>query len=118
MSPRTRAVVAASLSVGAIALAGACVQTQRALGEDCLKDQDCLSGICSQLQCAAAPPLLDGAAQAPPGEAGSDDAVADVAVDSSPPDAPPDAPPESAPPGGDAGDDAAGDDSATDAAVE
>jgi hypothetical protein len=34
--------------------------TSRGLGEDCLKDQDCLSGICSQLKCAAAPPLIDG----------------------------------------------------------
>jgi hypothetical protein len=76
----TRAVVAPfvfAAGLAAIALAPACAQTQRALGEDCLKDQDCLSGICSQLKCAAAPPLLDGASQAPPSptpEAGVADA--------------------------------------------
>jgi hypothetical protein len=46
-------------------LAGGCSPSQRALGEDCLKDQDCLSGICLQLQCAAEAPLLDGAVSAP-----------------------------------------------------
>jgi hypothetical protein len=38
----------------------ACELTSRGLGEDCLKDQDCLSGICSQLKCAAAFPVLEG----------------------------------------------------------
>jgi hypothetical protein len=62
-------------------LAGGCSPSQRALGEECLKDQDCLSGICSQLQCAAEPPLLDGAASAPSAdgalsEAGAFDASA------------------------------------------
>jgi hypothetical protein len=46
------------LSVG-VALSGACIQTKRSLGEDCLKNDDCLSGICSQLKCAAEPQLLD-----------------------------------------------------------
>jgi hypothetical protein len=36
----------------------ACMETQRSLGEDCLKNDDCLSGICSSLICAAAPPLV------------------------------------------------------------
>jgi hypothetical protein len=37
------------------------METQRSLGEDCLKDEDCLSGICSQLVCAALPPTIDAA---------------------------------------------------------
>jgi hypothetical protein len=50
-------------------LASGCSPSQRALGEECLKDQDCLSGYCSQLQCAAQPPILDGAAGAPMSDA-------------------------------------------------
>lgn len=37
----------------------ACMETRRSLGDDCLKDSDCLSGVCSQLHCAAAPPTID-----------------------------------------------------------
>jgi hypothetical protein len=36
----------------------ACAETRRTLGEDCLKSEDCLSGICESLKCAAAPPIL------------------------------------------------------------
>jgi hypothetical protein len=44
----------------ALGLAGACSQLQGSLGDDCLKGPDCLSGICSQFHCVAAPPLLEG----------------------------------------------------------
>ena len=50
-------------------LASGCSPSQRALGEECLKDQDCLSGHCSQLQCAAQPPILEDAASAPMSDA-------------------------------------------------
>jgi hypothetical protein len=50
-------------------LASGCTPSQRALGEECLKDQDCQSGHCSQLQCAAQPPILDDAASAPMSDA-------------------------------------------------
>jgi hypothetical protein len=70
MNSKARVTAVVAPLVLAVGLAPACVQTQRALDEDCLKDQDCLSGICSQLKCAAAPPLLDGAPQAPPADAG------------------------------------------------
>jgi hypothetical protein len=39
-------------------LAG-CADTRRALGEACLKNGDCLSGVCSEQRCAAEPPVLD-----------------------------------------------------------
>jgi hypothetical protein len=42
-----------------VGLLGGCVETRRANGEACLKDQDCLTGICSQLVCAAAPPTTN-----------------------------------------------------------
>lgn len=61
------------------AAGGGCAETKRSLGDDCLKNEDCLSGICSQLRCGAAPPLLDGA---PTGEAQAD-ATADAAAETS-----------------------------------
>jgi hypothetical protein len=105
MGSSTRVIAAVFLPVVGMALAGACVQVQRALGEDCLKDQDCLSGICSQLQCAASPPLLNGVPQGPPAEAGYDAAV-EVGVESGGPgpDAPGDVVAETAPSGDDAAD--------------
>jgi hypothetical protein len=51
------AVLAAALVV--VGLAQACVESRRSLGDECLKSQDCLSGICSQFVCAAPPPTLD-----------------------------------------------------------
>jgi hypothetical protein len=68
MSTRSRALARASVAVvlSAMGASAGCQLTSRALGEDCLKDQDCLSGICSQLKCAAAPPLLNGIPQGTP----------------------------------------------------
>jgi hypothetical protein len=43
----------------AVVMAGACSQLKGSLGDDCLKGEDCLSGVCSQLHCAAAPTLFD-----------------------------------------------------------
>jgi hypothetical protein len=57
-------------------LASGCSPSQRALGEECLKDQDCLSGYCSQLQCAAQPPILDDAASAAMSDAALSEAAA------------------------------------------
>jgi hypothetical protein len=74
-------IVPAAVVVAVLASAVACTETERANGESCLKDQDCLSGICSQLRCAAQPMLLDGAPAAP----------ADAADTSSPPGPSPDA---------------------------
>jgi hypothetical protein len=50
--------------VGAL-LGNACLETRRSLGEDCLKDDDCQSRICSQLRCAAAPPTTDAPSELP-----------------------------------------------------
>lgn len=49
-------------SFGAIVLAlgalfSACAETRRDLGGDCIKDDDCISDICSSLHCAALPPI-------------------------------------------------------------
>ena len=65
-----------------MALLAACSETRRSLGEDCLKDGDCVSGTCSQLRCSAPPRLLDGAISPLPGDASAPPADAgDAAVD-------------------------------------
>ncbi len=77
-----RAPVGAALTI--LALLGACGETRRSLGEDCLKAGDCLSGVCSQLQCSAAPQLRDGSS-ASPADAAPDPAMfsdASAAADS------------------------------------
>jgi hypothetical protein len=48
--------VAVVTVVGVIA---ACADSPRANGQACIRDQDCLSGVCVQDTCAAAPLLLD-----------------------------------------------------------
>ncbi|HEY5146698.1 MAG TPA: hypothetical protein VII82_08015, partial [Polyangiaceae bacterium] len=44
-----------------LALAAACSEQRGSIGDDCLKNQDCLSGVCSELHCVVPPPLLDAA---------------------------------------------------------
>lgn len=72
-------------AIGIVAgVVAACVELPGSLGSDCLKDQDCQSGVCSQLRCVAVPPLLSPDAEAPGPDAG------DATVDG-PPAAGPDA---------------------------
>jgi hypothetical protein len=54
----------------------ACVELKGSLDSDCLKNEDCQSGVCSQLHCAEPPPPFEL-------EAGSD-AGADGAIDGAP----------------------------------
>ncbi len=39
--------------------ATACTEELRANGQSCLKNNDCLSGVCANFVCIASPPLLD-----------------------------------------------------------
>jgi hypothetical protein len=48
------------VGVAGIAAIVACAETRRGIGDACLKNDDCLSGVCSGLTCASQPPLLDG----------------------------------------------------------
>lgn len=75
------------------AILAACGETRLPIGEECLRGEDCLSGICSARTCVAAPALVTGAppapdetARIPPAEGGAD-AGADTAADA-PDDAP------------------------------
>jgi len=47
---------------------GGCGETRRPIGEECLRSDDCLSGVCSDKTCVAAPTLVTGAAGPPPDE--------------------------------------------------
>jgi hypothetical protein len=73
----------------ATGLVGSCSEWRRSLGDECLKDQDCLSGICSQLRCGTAPPYLgsEGKVVGADGSGGSDAPVEsasdDAAIDGS-----------------------------------
>lgn len=73
---------AAALSV-ILALLAACGETRRPIGEECLRDEDCLSGVCSARACVASPPLVSGAGGPPP-----DETARIPVVDAGPADAP------------------------------
>jgi hypothetical protein len=78
---RTRAVSLAGFAVAAlgVVVVGACAEYKRELGSECLKDEDCLTGICTSSRCASAPPYLPPGATYPVPEAGP--AAADAAGD-------------------------------------
>ncbi|MCA9584630.1 MAG: hypothetical protein KC657_04665 [Myxococcales bacterium] len=67
----------------------ACGETRRPIGEECLRDDDCLSGVCSARACVPAPPLVAGAVS-PPDDRPSPLPLPDDAAAA--PDAPTDAP--------------------------
>lgn len=57
--------LALALAFGVLA---ACGETRRPIGEECLRGDDCLSGVCSARTCVAAPALVTGAGAPPPDE--------------------------------------------------
>jgi hypothetical protein len=89
--PRARAIYVFSGAVLALAaLFSACADNRFGLGDECLKDEDCLSGYCSQSMCVAAPPIgitspPDASGDTTAGEGGGGDA-ADASGADSPPD--------------------------------
>jgi hypothetical protein len=50
------------------ALLFACGETRRPIGDECLRDEDCLSSVCSARSCVSAPPLKTGATGPTPDE--------------------------------------------------
>lgn len=79
MSARALAIGALAAALSALFLA-ACGETRRPIGDECLRSDDCLSGVCSSRTCVAAPTLVNGAGgppadespRIPAGEAGAD----------------------------------------------
>jgi hypothetical protein len=62
----------ALFSALALALAfttlAACGETRRPIGDECLRSDDCLSGVCSSRTCVSAPPLVSGVGPPPADE--------------------------------------------------
>jgi hypothetical protein len=56
---KARSITLVLTVVAAVAVAVACTPASRSNGESCIKDQDCLSGVCSQTVCVAAPNYID-----------------------------------------------------------
>lgn len=52
---------AAGVATGVVLLvvAAGCGETRRPLGDECLRDEDCLSSACSGRVCVASPPLTN-----------------------------------------------------------
>lgn len=74
-------------AVGAL-VAASCAANRGSIGDDCLKDEDCVSGVCAELTCAAGPTYLDGAANLEPdaeasadGEEAADAPATDAVVE-------------------------------------
>lgn len=61
---KSRAVVGASVSL-TIAFVFACGESRRPIGEECLRDEDCLSSVCAERSCVSAPTLISGSSGAP-----------------------------------------------------
>jgi hypothetical protein len=90
---RARARWLTPLAAGAVGalVAASCTASRGSIGDDCLKDQDCISGVCAELTCAAGPTSLDGEADLEPdaealadGEEAADAPATDVAVEAAP----------------------------------
>lgn len=47
---------------------GACGESRRPIGEECLRNEDCLSTVCAARTCVPAPALVTGATHPPPDE--------------------------------------------------
>ncbi len=70
----------ACVAVAVLALVLACGETRRPLGDDCIRSDDCLSGVCADRSCVAQPTLVTGAGSSPP-----DDTPRIPDADASPP---------------------------------
>ena len=56
---RARALAFVVAGLAGVTLAYACAQARRTNGEECLKSEDCLSGVCVQLVCGSNGPLTN-----------------------------------------------------------
>lgn len=66
--PAVALVSVALVSLTALASVAGCGETRRPIGDECLRGDDCLSGVCSSRTCVAAPPLVAGVGGPPPDE--------------------------------------------------
>jgi hypothetical protein len=66
VAARTARVLLA-IGVAFTGVLAACGETRNPIGDECLRGDDCLSGVCSSRTCVAAPGLVTGAGS-PPGD--------------------------------------------------
>lgn len=59
--------IASMLACAACGVIAACGESRRPIGEECLRNEDCLSNYCAARSCVSAPSLVSGATD-PPGE--------------------------------------------------
>lgn len=59
----------------------ACGETRRAVGDECLRNDDCLSGYCSARVCVGAPVLVGGPSSPPPSSGSDGGATPDAGID-------------------------------------
>jgi hypothetical protein len=79
------------LALAAVGIVAACTDTRRTLGDDCLKNEDCVSGLCTQFVCSTHSVLTDAALDnpdaepvadtGPAGEAAAEGGAAEAAVE-------------------------------------
>lgn len=62
---RRRALVGFALGAAFALAALACGESRNPIGEECLRNEDCLSNVCAARSCVSAPTLISGAASAP-----------------------------------------------------
>lgn len=63
-----RALCSALALALALTTLAACGETRRPIGDECLRSDDCLSGVCSARTCVSAPPLVSGVGPPPADE--------------------------------------------------
>ena len=89
---RTLLAIGCALAPLAVLLVGACGESRRPIGEECLRNEDCLSNFCAARSCVSAPTLVTAASNPPedeepliPTEGGTSaaDAGADAKIDGS-----------------------------------
>ncbi|MGD0524878.1 MAG: hypothetical protein ABSE49_07035 [Polyangiaceae bacterium] len=76
---RARALAFVVAGLAGVTLAYACAQARRTNGEECLKSEDCLSGVCVQLVCGNNGPLTNEMANNT--EAGESDSGSEASTD-------------------------------------
>lgn len=80
-----RVICCALFVLGVVA---ACGETRRPIGDECVRDEDCLSGVCSARTCVSAPPLKVGASGPTKDEEPDIPDASDAAAVDAPADAP------------------------------
>lgn len=58
-------ILASTVPLAVCALTAACGESRRPIGEECVRNEDCLSDVCAARSCVSAPTLVTGASGRP-----------------------------------------------------